>query len=69
MSWACLGFRRIGNLTGYDTSVSCCPKADYQAGICVLHEAGGAAFGAKDSDLSGRVDADLLGEFLRLVSR
>jgi myo-inositol-1(or 4)-monophosphatase len=32
-----------------------------QAGICILYEAGGAAFGAKTKPLSGKVDADLLG--------
>jgi hypothetical protein len=34
-----------------------------QAGICILYEAGGAAFGAKTKPLSGQVDADLLGMF------
>jgi hypothetical protein len=36
--------------------------ADNQAGICILYEAGGAAFGAKTKPLSGEVDADLLGK-------
>lgn len=33
-----------------------------KAGICILEEAGGVAFGGKSGDLSGHVDAALLGE-------
>ena len=36
-----------------------------QAGICILYEAGGAAFGAKPKPLTGFVDGDLLGESRR----
>ncbi len=32
----------------------------WQAGIVILQEAGGAAFGAKGTDMSGRVGAELL---------
>lgn len=39
-----------------------------QAGICILHEAGGAAFGSKTSSLSGDVDAELIGK-LRIALR
>ena len=35
---------------------------DEEAGICILTEAGGVAFAGKDSGLSGKVDAQLLGE-------
>lgn len=38
-------------------------RTDQQAGICILYEAGGAAFGAKTKPLSGEVDADLLGKY------
>ena len=34
-----------------------------QAGICILHEAGGAAFGAKSTPLEGKVDAEFLGAY------
>jgi myo-inositol-1(or 4)-monophosphatase len=37
-------------------------RAHDQAGICILHEAGGAVFGSKTSSLSGDVDADLIGK-------
>jgi hypothetical protein len=33
----------------------------YKAGICILQEAGGASFGAKSTELSGVVDAKLMG--------
>ncbi|WVR08650.1 hypothetical protein IAU60_005708 [Kwoniella sp. DSM 27419] len=37
-----------------------CWAWDVCAGICILHEAGGAMFGAKTSDLSGEVNGELL---------
>lgn len=43
-------------------------RADGQAGICILHEAGGAVFGSKTSSLSGDVDADLIGELRGVFS-
>ncbi|KAK8850578.1 hypothetical protein IAR55_004497 [Kwoniella newhampshirensis] len=39
--------------------VGCWPW-DVTAGICILHEAGGAAFAGKASSLSGNVNAELL---------
>ncbi|KAI9637081.1 uncharacterized protein MKK02DRAFT_34123 [Dioszegia hungarica] len=39
--------------------IGCWPW-DVTAGICILHEAGGAVFGSKTSSLSGDVDADLI---------
>lgn len=39
--------------------IGCWPW-DVCAGICILYEAGGVAFGSKSKPLSGEVDADLL---------
>jgi fructose-1,6-bisphosphatase/inositol monophosphatase family enzyme len=36
--------------------------ADNQAGICIMQEAGGVVFGAKGTELDGKVDAKLLCE-------
>lgn len=36
-------------------------SADRQAGLCILAEAGGAAFGGKNTSLCGTVNAELLG--------
>lgn len=38
------------------------PVLTRQAGACILSEAGGAAFGGQDTELSGRPDAQLLGQ-------
>ena len=37
--------------------------ADFQAGFCILTEAGGAVFGSKTSELTGEASADLMGEW------
>lgn len=42
--------------------IGCWPW-DVCAGICILEEAGGRAFGGKTSSLSGDVDAELMGEY------
>jgi len=53
-----IGLVASGGLDMY-WEIGCWPW-DVCAGICVLCEAGGAAFGGKNSSLSGEVDAGLL---------